>query len=282
MTHQHIFVWIIGGRIRIAPDFEIHPRRVERAPCQTFFILADMTIGAVFVFTDGMTHITRNFIAMCSVLDLFRQVVRLVTVGAFGIDVFVHVGACLSVAVKRFRFMTCDARHSFFDPMRIALNPVVLAEIFIAHACAVTCRARIALRRNFLERVSGEQTAARIFGAADVTLRAGRVTRLTARLKRFLHFGMIRVRARVLQIRPIAGLREMQSGGEIFGLVGMTRRARRAAVGRRVADNILMRRFLVRRAAVAAVTADAADFAVNGINECFVADINLFPRFQRG
>lgn len=166
--------------------------------------------------------------------------------------------------------------------MRIALNAVVLAEIFIAHTRAVTCRTRIALRCNFLERVPGEQTAACVFGATDMTLRARCVTGRAAGIERFLHFGMLRVRARVFQIRPIAGLREMQSGREIFRLVLMTLGACFAAIGRRVADDILMRRFFIRRAAVAAVTADAADFAVNGIYKRFVTDINLFPRFQRG
>jgi hypothetical protein len=93
---------------------------------------------------------------------------------------------------------------------------------------------------------------------------------------------MIWVRARVLQIRPIAGLREMQSGREIFCLVRMTSRARGAAVGGRVADDIFVRGGFIGRAAIAAVTGDTADFAVNGINKRFVTDKNFFPRFQRG
>ena len=81
-------------------------------------------------------------------------------IGAFGVDAFVHVGAGLPVAVKFFGFVAVDAGHAFFDPMHVALNALIFAEIFVADARPVTCRASVTLGRDFLERVSRQQTAA--------------------------------------------------------------------------------------------------------------------------
>lgn len=59
-----------------------------------------MTIGAVFVLADRVTHVTRNLVVVRGVLNLFCQIVGLVTIRAFRVDVFVHVGARLAVAVE--------------------------------------------------------------------------------------------------------------------------------------------------------------------------------------
>ena len=74
----------------------------------------------------------------------------------------------------------------------------------------------------------------------------------------------------------------MQTIGKVFGLFGVARCADSATIGRDIANDIFMRGFFVCCAAVAAVTGDAAEFAVFGLDKIFVADKNFFPRFQRG
>lgn len=166
--------------------------------------------------------------------------------------------------------------------MRIALNPFILAEIFIAHARAVTCRASVALRRDFFKGMSREQSVACVRGAADVTLRTGGMTCRAARVKRFLHFWMIWVGARSLEIRPISRLCKVQSVGEIFNLAGMTIGANFSGIGCCITHDIFVRGSFVGGSAVAAVTSNAADFAMHRIDKRLVTDKNFFPRFQRG
>jgi len=171
-------------------NLEVNERTLYFVKFQPLFVLANMTAGAVVV-RHAVTDVAADLILMDPVVfGIFRFCIIDILMAVQTFWAILHVisiGIVFAVPVHLICLVTLVAFKVllFVD---IRGHPLNFTEVFFPDPASVTCGTDFLHGRPFLEQMPIQQATFHRFRAADVTLPAAAVTRITVRLSGCIHF----------------------------------------------------------------------------------------------